>query len=328
LLLRRAVISSVLLLGACGHGGSGPSPLVFIPSPSFGAPAVAQKITAGITPNAGFAQAALGSDQRIWFTEFNANNLAAVTPTGAVTAYGMPAAMHPKGITAGADGNMWAGGNGQIVRVAVNGAFTAFPIAGARIAALAVGPDGNVWFADGGNDTVGMITHDGAILAYPMPLGASPSGIAAGIDGNLWVADTNGSILRVTTSGFFTQFTAGISAGGSPQQIVSGSDGRLYFTEPFFSATRGDRIGRISLSGDITELGNLAPNASPDGITTGKDGNLYFSEFGESNIGRVSVPSGAVSQIPLDVAHGSAIVNGPDGNLWVGGIQTIYKILY
>jgi virginiamycin B lyase len=318
-------------LNACGGGSQIvklPSPL--IPSPSAGAPAVSQIITSGITPNAGLVQAVAGPDRRVWFSEFNTNKLAAVTLTGSVTEYPMPASSQPNGITVGADANIWAGGfgNGQIFRVAVNGATTAFSIAHAHIGSLTLGPDNNVWFADLGNDTVGNITPLGGILTYPMPAGAAPLGIATGSDGNLWVTDANGSILRVAIDGAFTQYKAGISVGASPQQIAAGSDGDLYFTEPFFNPGHSDHIGRITTSGIITELGALAPNTTPSGITAGKDGNIYFTEAMGSSIGMVAVSSGAVTELRLNVAHGGAIVNGPDNNLWAGGVQTIYKISY
>lgn len=318
-----SIAAALAALSACHTGGGG------APSTLFGPPAVSQTITSGITVNAGLYQAVDAPDGRIWFSEFSGNNLAAVTTAGAVKEYPMFANAQPSAITVGTDGNIWTGGyGGEILSVTILGKFTAYPIAGAHIGGLAVGPDNNIWYTDYGNDKVGYITTSGLVNAYKAPIGTSPTQIAKGNDGNLWVTDSNGSILRVTTAGFFTQFKTGITSGGSPQAIVLASDGDLYFTEPFFSSTMKDRIGKVTVGGTISEVGSLAPNAYPNQIAVGKDGSLYFTEYGAGNLGKVTVPNGTVSEIALGIVNGSGIVNGPDNNLWVGGRQTIYKITY
>jgi hypothetical protein len=55
---------------------------------------------------------------------------------------------------------------------------------------IAVGPDGNLWFAEGGINRVGRITLTGTVTGFPVPTTASgPSDIAAGPDGNLWFTE-------------------------------------------------------------------------------------------------------------------------------------------
>ena len=51
------------------------------------------------------------------------------------------------------------------------------------------------------------------------------------------------------SSGIVTEFSAGISADASPNHIVAGLDGNLWFTE-----FDGDRIGRITPSGVVSEF--------------------------------------------------------------------------
>ena len=322
------LIASVLVaLSACRTGSSPP----FLLTPA--SPAIFHSVSSRITPNASLRQAVSGPDGRTWFTEFNADNVAAVTTGAAVTEYPMPAGSAPDAITAGRDGNIWAGGQGgEILRISTSGLFTPYPIAGAHIGGMAVGADGNVWFTDYGNDAVGKITPSGSITEYPAPAGAMPKEIAEGSDGNLWVTDENGSILRVSIFGTVTKFAKGITAGGHPQSIVAAPDSNLYFTEPFFSAGTNDRIGKVTLAGAITELGSLAPNSFPNQIALGVDGNLYFTEFDTGNIGRVIISSPPfptkITETALGITDGSAIVNGPDNNLWVGGLQTIYQLTY
>jgi streptogramin lyase len=67
---------------------------------------------------------------------------------------------------------------------------------------------------------------------------------------------------------------------------VAGIDGNLYFTE-----SEGNKIGRITPSGTITEFpiptsGSLSGSG---GIALGPDGAIWFVEFGANKIGRFSI---------------------------------------
>ena len=53
----------------------------------------------------------------------------------------------------------------------------------------------------------------------------------------------------------------------------------------------GDKIGRITTRGDVTEFPIPTPNARPWGIAAGLDGSIWFTENGASQIGRISLPS-------------------------------------
>jgi sugar lactone lactonase YvrE len=97
--------------------------------------------------------------------------------------------------------------------------------------------------------------------------------------------------------------------GSRPLSITAGPDGNLWFTEWL-----GNKIGRITPAGVITEFPVPTLNARPRDITTGPDGNLWFTETNASRIGRVT-PNGVVSEFPVP-ARGTEIAVGPDGNLW------------
>jgi len=97
------------------------------------------------------------------------------------------------------------------------------------------------------------------------------------------------------------------AAGVFPRQIVTGSDGNIWFTEDNIPG-----IGRITPTGVVTEFAVPAD----EGITAGPDGNLWFTEYGAQKIGRITT-AGVATEFPL--AGGSYPVNitaGPDGNLW------------
>src|SRR5439155_958422 len=94
-----------------------------------------------------------------------------------------------------------------------------------------------------------------------------------------------------------------------PRAITAGPDGNLWFTEYY-----GNRIGRVTPAGVITEFPPLSSPTSlggPDSITVGPDGNLWFTEDSGNKIGRIS----AAAYSP---AHGPARRSrrhdqGPDG---------------
>ena len=67
------------------------------------------------------------------------------------------------------------------------------PTPGAAPNAITAGPDGNLWFTDGGANQIAMInptTH--AVTGFPIPTPNSyPSAITVGPDGNLWFTESN-----------------------------------------------------------------------------------------------------------------------------------------
>ena len=126
---------------------------------------------------------------------------------------------------------------------------------------------------------------------------ASLGGITAGPDGALWFTealDVN-SIRRMTWMAPSRGFRSP-NPTASHIDITMGLDGNLWFTED-----GGNRIGRITPAGAITEF--RLPT-SPRGllsIVAGPDGALWFTE--EAAIGRLSV-TGAYTEFPLSSESG------------------------
>ena len=110
----------------------------------------------------------------------------------------------------------------------------------------------------------------------------------------------------------FTEFPIP-TANSNPQDITSGPDGNLWFTE-----FNGEKIGKITPNGTVTEYAIPTSNANPYGITSGPDGNVWFTEsFGPSQIGKIT-PSGTITEYPTPTCcvSPSGITSGPDGNVW------------
>src|SRR5258705_152010 len=72
--------------------------------------------------------------------------------------------------------------------------FSVALTAGAQPAAIAAGPDGNLWFTEQGGNRIGRITPAGVVTEFSAGItaGAALAGIAAGPDGNLWFAENGG----------------------------------------------------------------------------------------------------------------------------------------
>jgi virginiamycin B lyase len=96
------------------------------------------------------------------------------------------------------------------------------------------------------------------------------------------------------------------------QGIAAGPDGAVWFTE----RTIG-KIGRISMSGMISEFALSNSAAHPGVITAGPDGALWFTEILANKIGRITT-DGTITEFPIPTASSSpqGITAGPDGALW------------
>lgn len=147
-------------------------------------------------------------------------------------------------------------------------------------------------------------------------------------------------------AGSITEYNEGL-AGSSPEHIVEGPEGNLWFT-----ASKGGvesstpAIGRITPSGTVTTFSTgLTSGSSPFDITVGPDGNLWFTDKpvygrGTPAIGRIT-PSGTITEFTeahdengdsIELSEPLNIIPGPDGNLWftdwayVGGEPAIGRI--
>ena len=144
---------------------------------------------------------------------------------------------------------------------------------------ITAGPDGNIWFTEGGTGAggskIGRITPQAAITEFPTLTPASgPMGIVLGPDGNLWFTEAYANkIGRIAPNGPMAEYPLPTAA-ADVRYIAKGPDGNLWFTE-----TVGQKIGRITTMGTITEfpIPGSSPGAGPQGITAGPDGNLWFT---------------------------------------------------
>lgn len=261
----------------------------------------------------------LGPDGNIWFTEGPYGVVGNITPAGVFTQYTLPApppgtpyppTYSPQSITTGSDGALWfTEGNGNAIgRITTTGDITEYPLGTCNGGPghITNGPDGALWFANGCTNTIGRMTTSGVVTTFPQPAtNANVQGLTFGPDGALWFAEHGNfssltsyggnKIGRMTTDGTITEYPLP-NANSGPMLITNGPDGALWFTESGpedYNGTPagGNRIGRITTSGDITEYAVPTANSQPWGIATGSDGNMWFTENRFYKIGKVTLVS-------------------------------------
>jgi virginiamycin B lyase len=173
------------------------------------------------------------------------------------------------------------------------------PTASSQPSGIAVGPDGAIWFTEENSSgtpkaKIGRLDPAGAapgtsngFTEYSIPTDfASPSKIVAGPDGALWFTEfavnkigrLDPSLANPGTTDGITEYPPGaLATGSNPDGMTVGPDGAIWFTE-----FGGNKIGRITTSGVITEYGPLVSGSHPSDIALGPDGRLWFTiESGE-----------------------------------------------
>jgi streptogramin lyase len=253
---------------------------------------------------------ARGPDGNMWFTDEGVsseglNLIGQVTPAGVVKEFPIPSAAlpfpeflgGPVAIAGGAEGNVWftdnredESGHSFIGSVTPSGVITEFSVptgsqanlpTSSMPAGIALGTDGNMWFADQGTNSegqnlIGRITPSGTITEFPIPkLGADPRAVAAGADGNVWFTEAGvDRIGRITSAGQITEFEVP-SVGEDLKGLALGADGNIWFTGNYLRPN----IEWIAPDGSVRELpAALVGSALPVAIVAGPDGNLWFTD--------------------------------------------------
>jgi streptogramin lyase len=282
-----------------------------------------------------------GPDGNLWFTEEGVlPGIGKITTSGAITEYsaglasGFSLLMTPKGITEGPDGNLWfteqgVTGDGVASLDPSTGAVTEYALgAGEDPTAITAGSDGNLWFLERGATKIGRITPAGVIDEFNAGLSGSDTlnDITSGPDGQLWVtiASPDGDKIESFSPSNPDDpcfWSTGLT--GTPNQIVTASDDKLYFTESGDPAA----IGRIKTDGAIREYRTgLTADSAPGGLAEGNKGTLWFTGAASpGRIGRMNIGNHEFEEIVAGTGLGidltpdaapAGITRGPDGNMW------------
>jgi virginiamycin B lyase len=186
---------------------------------------------------------------------------------------------------------------------------------GALDSAMALGPDGNVWFIDEDADRLARISANGSVKEFSFESVAGGSGVSmtVGADKDFYIGDESSSIIRLTVKGTVKAFPIPSGDATSFDGMALGSDGNVWFAE-------FNHIAKITPSGKITEFA-YPPGYSTNqygGVTTGSDGDVWFAESSNNAIGRVVPSTGKITMFPIPVSSctPAAVALGNDKNVW------------
>lgn len=194
--------------------------------------------------------------------------------------------------------------------------------------ALALGPGGNLFVADTGNNRIRKITPDGRVSTVAGDGTAGyvdgpvmkaqfngPIGLAVSEAGDIYVADTYNDVIRmITTEGEVTT----IAGAGSPG-YADGEQKAALFDTPcgivilnnmlIVADTGNDLLRRVSAEGSVTTLQVSGQNLlSPIGLAVSHDNYLYVSELDHSRVLQVA-PDGVARVV---AGEGPGFADGPD----------------
>lgn len=196
---------------------------------------------------------------------------------------------------------------------------------------VAVDASGNVFIADGGNNTIRRLaggrvstfaglartagSADGSAAAARFN---NPSGVACDAAGNIYVADTGNHLIRKITATGVVSTLAGVAGSSgssdglgalarfrSPTALVVDSSGKVYVADTGNHSIRViDVTGFVSTvagssgnSGSADGTGNAARFKEPSGLALDGAGGIYISDTQNNTVRKASVANAASIQI-------------------------------
>jgi len=207
--------------------------------------------------------------------------------------------------------------------------------------AVAVGPSGNIYVADGGDHTVRMVTAGGVVTTLagsPGRAGSTdgsgsgalflyPYAVAVDGSGNVYVADSgNQNIREITAGGSVSTLAGTVGVAGStdgtaaaalfnlPQGIAVDASGNIYVSDSNNSTIRKIGAGGVvttlagspGQTGSADGLGSSARFNAPVGLAVDVSGNIYVADFGNSTVRKVT-PAGSVSTLAGSAGNAGSI---------------------
>jgi streptogramin lyase len=278
-------------------------------------------ITSGADPNS-----ITSADGELWFTEPGLSQIGMITQLGVVTEFslGLPEGYDPDSITSDSQGNLWfvGGGSDMVGRITPTGLITLYAGAtGSGFLSITMGPDGNLWFTESNSSEIGRINPTTFQVSEFATPNVEPTDITAGPDNKLYFTASGSTpqVDQITTSGFITPFTTGLTLGSNPGGIATGPDNNIYFTE-----AAGDRIGQVVLPQSSIPLFY----SQPGDVYAGSPFTFTIATFTESS----TIPTTANFDALINWGDGTVSTSdvvGSDGQFSVTGSHTYeYAVTY
>jgi streptogramin lyase len=264
-----------------------------------------------------------GPDGNLWFLDEGAGGLVRMSMGGSTKEFSLSNFLgsYAVSMAVGADDKFYIlNESTSVTRVTTSGSATAFPIPSGdntAIDGLALGPDGNVWFAEFSH--IAKITPTGKITEFSYPSGINQyGGVTAGSDGNIWFAQsTQNAIGRITPSGTITMFPISVTC--LPAAVVLAKDNNLWFA----CLTSRPLVGRITPGGTITTYpigGVFNSNETEQFGARGPDGEPWFASGNDNTVFRINTANQTATTFNPPLGSGErpdALSPARDGNIWI-----------
>jgi virginiamycin B lyase len=307
-----AVVIVVALAATLAWRTRGPSKAMFVEYPMT----VASDIPAAL---------AIGPDGAVWFS-IDFSNAVGVLRDGKIQRFTKKGDnVDALGLGVDAAGNAWYadGPAVAIQKISPSGEVTSFPLGTpiARLARLAVAPDGAVWFAESTSYSVTRL-KDGVLTRNPIDsMRGGPFGVAVAGDGTAWATlQSANALMRISPTGEIAEYEIP-TRGSAPSDIAVDGKGVVWFLE-----FRGNKIGRYA-DGKFDEFPDPEGESAISGIAVAPDGAVWFGAMRGGLLGRLKDGRFRLFRFPREDARPFSVAADRQGNIWYADIRGFVGML-
>ena len=262
---------------------------------------------------------AVGPDNTVWFTLDFADAIGMIRDGKLHRLPKQKKSVEPVGMAVDAQGVAWYTDPTEVLvsSIRVDGTVKSYPLGTpiARLARLAVAPDGAVWFAESTSFSFTRL-KDGVLTRHvPRVASGAPYGIAVDSQGTAWgTLQSANQIVRILPSGDVKDYEIP-TRGSAPSDIAVDASGRVWFLE-----FRSNKIGSFA-DGKFVEYDVPGEWAGLTGLAIAPDGSVWFGLLRKQALGRLRDGEFKVFQMPRATARPYTIAADREGNIWYADIS-------
>ena len=262
---------------------------------------------------------AVGPDKTVWFT-IDFGDAVGMIRDGKLHRLPKPKkSVEPVGMAVDAQGVAWFTDPTEVLISSIrpDGTIKSYPLgtAIARLARLAVAPDGAVWFAE---STAFSFTRlkDGVLTRHvPKSANGQPYGMAVDSQGNAWgTLQSTNQIVRISPSGEISEYEIP-TRGSAPSDIAVDASGKAWFLE-----FRPHKIGSFA-DGKFAEFDVPGEWGGLTGLTVAPDGSVWFGLLRMQTLGRLRNGEFRMFKLPRPTARPYTLAADAEGNIWYADIS-------
>jgi sugar lactone lactonase YvrE len=218
---------------------------------------------------------------------------------------------YPRALATDSSGNLYLANSNGVFKISPDGSVSSFPGGGNQPDALTFAPNGDLYIAYLGNNTVGKVTPGGVVSTFASVTLGGQDAMAFDSSGNLFVADyLSSTVSKITADGVVSTF---LSSGLSyPVGLAFDSGGNLYVAN---GGSNGyGPIIKVTPNGTVSTLTSLA---DMNGLAIDSSNNLYVTDEIHNMVQEIS-PSGVVSTfVGRELYDPYGMVFDSSGNIYV-----------